>query len=138
MAIMQNSSSQSRYTNRILVIGVILSLLAASTFIPATASAASARQGRNGAYSAQNNRDLRSGFSAGKDCIGISEPLSASITNPPSSGETVTHLNYTSAFDPDRLHPGKYIYYSDKMPRKDFRQICLLLDLPPPLFSDFA
>jgi len=85
-------------------------------------------------YFTSNSRGMQAVFNIGVECLYLTEPVSANISKPPSPSKEVIPLFYSSSgFWADKLSSGKFIYFSDKIPRKSFRQVCLILDIPPPI-----
>jgi hypothetical protein len=129
---MSNYVSQRR-RSRTAVTVIVISLLSAVIFTPEAGNAAVEQISRSVNYTAQNSSSQQEGFTAGADCVYITEQASGNISKPDNSFETVVPQNINSSYSADNLQTGRYTFYSDKMPRKYFRQICLLLDIPPPV-----
>ena len=130
---MQKYRSQGRLA-KIAVSGVVISLFSIAVFTLVVNSPITGVVGQNINYFAANTHNVQAVFNVGVECIYPAEPVSGNIVKPPSSSKEVIPLFYTSSiFSTDSLYPGKYIYFSDKIPHKSFRQVCLVFDIPPPI-----
>jgi hypothetical protein len=130
---MQKYRSQGRLA-KIAVSGVVISLFSIAVFTPVVNSPITGVVGQNINYFAANTHNVQAVFNVGVECIYPAEPVSGNIVKPPSSSKDVIQLFYTSSgFCADNLCSGEYVYFSDKIPRKSFQQVCLVLDLPPPV-----
>jgi hypothetical protein len=122
-----------RWFSKLVVTGLVIALLTALVISPEISTAVNDRTGQNVNFTSSSSRNMQAGFSASADCLYIAEPVSGNLTKPSSSArDIVPDVQTSGGFQADSLHPGKYIHYSNKVPRKSFSQICFLLDLPPP------
>ena len=130
---MRKYRSQGRLA-KIAITGVVISLFSIAIFTPVVNSPAAGVVGQYINYFAANSRSMQAVFNIDVECVYLAEPVSGNISKPPSSSKNVIPLFYpSSGFYADNLYSGKFIYFSDKIPRKSFRQVCLIFDLPPPI-----
>jgi len=129
---MQKSSRQG-WLSRVAVTGIAISLFSIAVFPVEINAAPAGILSQNMNYFAPNSRSMQPVFNVGVDCMYLTETVNTNIAKTQSSSrDTVQLFNTASGFYADSLYPGKYICFSDKIPRKSFRQVCLVLDLPPP------
>ena len=130
---MQKYCSQGGLS-KVAVSGIVISLFTIAVFSPEVNSAATGVSGQNANFSLPSSRSMQAVFNIGVECIYLTEPVSGNISKTPSSSKEGIPLFYASSgFCADNLYPGEYVYFSDKIPRKSFRQVCLVLDIPPPI-----
>jgi hypothetical protein len=128
----KNRSFQ-KWVFRSAVAGVVISLLGAIIAAP-EATSFSGEQINQNMTSATAGHSTAPGFGSTVEYVYFVEPVTGNLTKLPSSPRDIVPDCYASFMvHENSLYPGKYRYFSDKMPRKSFRQVCLLLDLPPPL-----
>jgi hypothetical protein len=129
---MQKYRSQGRLA-KIAVSGVVISLFSVLFFTPAVDSPTTSVIGQNINYFASNSHTMQAVFNVGVECIYLAEPVNGNVSKVQFSSRYVIPFFYpSSGFCANKLFSGKFIYFSDKIPRKSFRQVCLVLDLPPP------
>jgi hypothetical protein len=130
---MQKYRSEGRLA-KIAVSGVVISLFSVLFFTPAVDSSTNSVIGQNINYFAANTHNIQAVFNVGVECIYLVEPVNGNVSKvQSSSGYFIPFFYSSSGFCANKLFSGKFIYFSDKIPRKSFRQVCLVLDLPPPL-----
>jgi hypothetical protein len=114
--------------------GIIIGLFTITAFTPDINSGIAANSGQNNISFTFTNQTVQPVFSGGVEFVNLTEPVVGSISkvSPSFSNVIPLYLN-TSGFHTNNQYPGNYIIFSDKIPRKSFRQICLFLDLPPPV-----
>jgi hypothetical protein len=119
---------------KIAVSGVVISLFSVLIFTSALGLPTTGVTGQNTNYFAANSHSMQTVFNVGVECIYLAEPVNGNIAKQQSSSKDIIPLFYASSvFYADNLSSGKFVYFSDKIPRKSFRQVCLVLDLPPPI-----
>jgi len=129
---MKNRFSQG-LSSRIAVSGIIISLFTLMAFTPEINSAGHNVIDQNLTFFAPNSRVALPVFSTGVECIYQAEPVNGNLAKTPSSPQNIIPLfTATSGFHTDYLHLNSYMCFSDNIPHKSFRQVCLFLDLPPP------
>ena len=130
---MQKYRSQGRLA-KIAVSGVVISLFSIAVFTPVVNSPITGVVGQNINYFAANTHNVQAVFNVGVECIYPAEPVSGNSSKVQSSVRDVMLFFYSSScFCADKLSSGEFTYFPDKIPRKSFRQVCLVFDLPPPL-----
>ena len=130
---MQKYRSQG-WLAKVAASGVVISLFSIAVFTPAVDLPTIGVIGQNTNYFVANSHSMETVFSVGVECIYIAEPINGNIAKQQSSSKDIIPLFYVSSvFYADNLSSGKFVYFSDKIPRKSFRQVCLVLDLPPPV-----
>ena len=130
---MQKYSSQG-WLSKVAVSGIVISLFTIVVFSPEVNSTTTGVSGQNANFSLSSSRSMQAVFNIGVECIYLTEPVSGNTSKIPSSSKEVIPLfNASSGLFADNLYPGEYVYFSDKIPRKSFRQVCLVLDIPPPV-----
>ena len=130
---MQKYRSQGRLV-KIAVSGVVISLFSVLVFTPAVDLPTTGVIGQNINYFAANSRTMQTVFNVGVEYIYLAEPVNGNISRVQSSSKSVIPVFYpSSGFYTDNLYSGKFICFSDNIPRKSFRQVCLIFDLPPPI-----
>ena len=130
---MQKYRSQGRLV-KIAVSGVVISLFSVLFFTPVVDAPTTGVTCQNINYFAANSRSMQTVFNVGVEFINLAEPGIGNISRVQSSSKNVMPLFYpSSGFYADNLYPGNFIYISDNIPRKSFRQVCLIFDLPPPV-----
>lgn len=135
---MKNRCSQD-LIGKLAVSGIIISLFSIAVFIPEINSTSTGIISQNILSYAQNGRTLLPVFNSGVECIYPTDPGNGNISKmPDSSRNVIPFFSASSGFHADNLHPVKYSLFSNKVPHISFRQICLLLDLPPPSFQRLA
>jgi hypothetical protein len=130
---MQKNCSQGWFS-KVAVSGIVISLFTIAVISPEITSADAGAVSQNINYFAASSRSMQAVFNIGVECIYLTEPVSGNISKTPSSSKEGISLFYASSgFCADNLYPWEYVYFSDKIPRKSFRQVCLVLDIPPPI-----
>ena len=130
---MQKYCSQG-WLSKVAMSGILISLFSIAVFPFEFNSVTTDVISPNVNYFASNSRSMQAVFDIGVECIYLAEPISGNISKTLSSFKEGIPLSYASSgFCADNLYPGKYVYFSDKIPRKSFRQVCLVLDIPPPI-----
>ena len=130
---MQKYRSQGRLV-KIAVSGLVISLFSVLVFTPAVDLPTTGVIGQNINYFAANSRTMQTVFNVGVEYIYLAEPVNGNISRVQSSSKSVIPVFYpSSCFYTDNLYSGKFICFSDNIPRKSFRQVCLIFDLPPPI-----
>ena len=130
---MQKYRSQGRLV-KIAVSGVVIGLFSVLVFTPAVDLPTTGVIGQNINYFAANSRTMQTVFNVGVEYIYLAEPVNGNISRAQSSSKSVIPVFYpSSCFYTDNLYSGKFICFSDNIPRKSFRQVCLIFDLPPPI-----
>jgi hypothetical protein len=120
--------------SKVALTGIIGSLFTIAVFAPATNSNTPGIISRTVNYCFVNIRSTPVVFDTGVECIYLTEPANSIILKIPDSSQNVIPLFCIfSGFHANNPYPGKYINFSDKIPHKSFRQICLLMDIPPPV-----
>jgi hypothetical protein len=122
------------WLSKVAVTGIIGSLFTITVFAPEINLASIGVTSYNAVYFAPNSRSIQAVFNASVECIYLTEPGNGNISKIPASSQNIIPLFSASfGFNTDKLHQGKCIYLSDNIPHKSLRQVCLLLDLPPPV-----
>ena len=130
---MRKYRSQGRLA-KIAITGVVISLFSIAIFTPVVNSPAAGVVGQYINYFAANSRTMQTVFNVGVEYIYLAEPVNGNISRVQSSSKSVIPVFYpSSCFYTDNLYSGKFICFSDNIPRKSFRQVCLIFDLPPPI-----
>ena len=130
---MQKYCSQG-WLSKVAMSGILISLFSIAVFPFELNSVATDVISPNVHYFASNSRGMQAVFNIGVECIYLAEPVSGNTSKTLSSFKEGIPLFYASSgFCADNLYPGKYMFFSDKIPRKSFRQVCLVLDIPPPI-----
>jgi hypothetical protein len=130
---MQKYASQGWLT-KVTISGILISLFTISGFIPAINSAPIDGISQNINFFTANSRNMQAFFNVGVECIYLTEPVNGNMSKPPSSSKEVIPLCHASyAFHTDSLYAVTDLYFLDKIPRKSFQQVCLVLDIPPPI-----
>ena len=130
---MQKYCSQG-WLSKVAMSGILISLFSITVFPFEFNSVTTDVISPNVHYFASNSRGMQAVFNIGVECIYLAEPVSGNTSKTLSSFKEGIPLFYASSgFCADNLYPGKYMFFSDKIPRKSFRQVCLVLDIPPPI-----
>jgi len=115
------------------VSGLVISFFSILVFTPEINSTGADVISRNITFFATNSRTMLPVFTASVECVYQAEPLSGNLSKTSTSSQNVIPLVSASpGFYVKNIYPAKYIFFPDNIPRKSFRQVCLLLDLPPP------
>jgi hypothetical protein len=115
--------------------GIIIGLFTVVAFTPEVNSGIGPNSSDDNIYSTFTSQIAQPVFfTASVECINLTEPVSGNISKIPSSYANAIPHFYASDFQMISQYPGKYIFFSDKIPHKSFRQICLFLDIPPPVY----
>ena len=114
------------------VYGAVISLFSIAVFIPGVNSPSTDVIGQNNCYFTANSRGMQAVFNIGIECIYLAEPVNSNISKMQSSKDVI-QLYDSSGFYAEKLFPGKCVNFSDNIPRKTFRQVCLVFDIPPPI-----
>jgi hypothetical protein len=130
---MQKYFSQG-WLSKVVVSGILISLFSIAVFPFELNSVTTDVISPNVNYFASNSRSMQAVFNIGVECIYLAEPVSGNISKTLSSFKEGIPLFYASpGCCADKLYSGEYVYFSDRIPRKSFRQVCLVLDIPPPI-----
>ena len=129
---MKNRVSQG-IISQITIFGIIISLFTIMAFTPEINSAGNSINNQDLTFFAQSSRVALPVFNTGVEYIYQGEPANGNLIKTPSSPQNIVPL-FTSAsgFHIDYLHLNSHTYFPDNIPHKSFRQVCLLLDIPPP------
>jgi len=85
------------------------------------------------AFSAFNSQYAKTVFNTGVEYANLSEPVNGNFSQTTSSISSVVPVAYIpSAFHSNNQYPGSYTEFSDKEISRSFRQMWLLVDIPPP------
>jgi hypothetical protein len=118
---------------KVTVSGIIGGLFAITVFAPEINSTGIDAASYNVVYLAPNIPSTQAVFNTSVECIYLTEPANTNISKMPDSSQNILPLfSAASGFNTDKLHQGKCIYLSDDIPHQSLRQVCLLLDIPPP------
>jgi hypothetical protein len=113
--------------------GILIGMFTVVAFTPEINSLGTGIISRGEVFSTIKSQCVQPVFSTAVECVNLAEPVNGNISKAPSSFTNVIPVSYiSSAFHMNNQYSGKYIYFSDKVPSKSYRQICLLVDLPPP------
>jgi hypothetical protein len=130
---MQKYCSQG-WLSKVAMSGILISLFSIAVFPFELNSVPNNAISPNVNYFASNSRGIQAVCNIGVECIYLAEPVSGNISKTLSSFKEGIPLFYASScFCMDNLYPAKYVYFSDNIPRKSLRQVCLVLDIPPPI-----
>ena len=114
--------------------GIIIGLFTVTAFTPEVNSDITVNTGQDSFYSTFTAQTVQPVFKSAVEYINLTEPGTGNITKVTTSSANITPLIYTSSgYHANNQYPGNYIYFSDNIPHKSYRQICLFLDLPPPV-----
>jgi hypothetical protein len=114
--------------------GIIIGLFTITAFTPEVNAGITSNNSRGFVFSTFAIQTIQPVFSAGVEFVNFTEPVVGSISKvSPSFSNVIPLFLNTSGFHTNNQYPGNYIIFSDKIPHKSFRQICLFLDLPPPV-----
>lgn len=111
---------------------IIISLFAIMAFNPEINSAGNCVNNQTATFYAPNNRVALPVFNTGVEYICQAEPVNGNLSKTSFSQNIDPLFPASSGFCTDYLHLNSYVFFSDNIPHKSFRQVCLLLDLPPP------
>ena len=125
--------SLQEWLGKLALSGVLIGLFTVAAFTPEINSLGTDISSQVEIFSAFKSQCVQPVFSSGVEYINLTEPVNGNISKAASSFTNIIPVTYiSSAFHTNNQYPGKYIYFSDKVPSKSFRQICLLVDIPPP------
>jgi hypothetical protein len=122
------------WLSKVAVSGIIGGLFTITVFAPEINLASSIDvTSHNVVYFALNSHSMQAVFNNSIECLYLTEPSNSNISKMPASSQNIMPLfSAAFGFNADKLHQGRCICSSDFIQHKSLRQICLLLDLPPP------
>jgi hypothetical protein len=125
--------SLQEWLGKLALSGILVGMFTVAAFTPEINSLGIGIISRGEVFSAIKTQCVQPVFNTTVECVNLAEPVNGNISRAPSSLTNVLPVSYiSSAVHMNNQYPGKYIYLSDKIPSKSYRQNCLLVDLPPP------
>jgi hypothetical protein len=113
--------------------GILIGLFTFAAFTPEINSLGTGINSRGEIFTAFNSQCVKTVFSTGVEYVNLSEPVNGHFSQTTSSITSVVPVAYaSSAFHANNQYPGNYTEFSDKEITKSFREMYLLLDIPPP------
>ena len=129
---MKNRFSQG-LGSRIAIYSIIISLFTMIAFTPEINSAGNSVTNQDLTSFALNSRVVLPVFSVGVEGIYQAEPVNSNLAKTSSSSQNITpFFPGSSGFHSDYLQLNSFICFSSSLPLKSSKQVCLLLDIPPP------
>ena len=125
--------SLQEWLGKLTLTGVLIGLFTVAAFTPEINSTVTGISSRGQIFTGFNNQCVQTVFSAGVEYVNLTEPVSGSISKVTSSITNVIPVAYaSSAFHANNQYPGNYSEFSDTALSKSFREMYLLVDIPPP------
>jgi hypothetical protein len=113
--------------------GILIGLFTFAAFTPEINARVTGINSRGEVFSAFNSQYAKSVFSIGVEYVNLSEPVNGNFSQTTSSINSVVPVAYIpSDFHSNNQYPGSYTEFSDKEFSRTFRQMYLLVDIPPP------
>ena len=113
--------------------GILIGLFTVAAFTPEINSPVTGISSHGEVFTSFNSQCVKTVFSTGVEYVNLTEPVNGSISKVTSSITNVIPVAYvSSAFHAKNQYPGNYTEFSDKEITKSFREMYLLLDIPPP------
>jgi hypothetical protein len=129
---MKNRFSQG-LSSQIAISSIIISLFTIMAFNPELNSAGNGIINQNVNFYTPDSHVTLPVFSAGVECIYQTEPINTNLSKTSSSHQNaIPFFSGSSGFHSDYLHLNSFVCFSNSIPLKSSRQVCLLLDIPPP------
>jgi hypothetical protein len=129
----KNFHSQGWFS-KVTLTRIVGSLFAITVFTPEINASVTVGISQNVDHCAVNIRGTQAVFNTSVEYIYLTEPANSGISKIPEPPQNVIPIFYiSSGIHANNPYPGRYIYFSDKIPHKSFRQICLFMDIPPPV-----
>ena len=113
--------------------GILIGLFTFAAFTPEINAPLTGINGRGEVFTAFNNQYSKTVFNTGVEYVNLSEPVSGSFSQTTSSITGVVPVAYIPAVvHSNNLYPGCYTEFADQEIFRSFRQMWLLVDIPPP------
>jgi hypothetical protein len=113
--------------------GILIGLFTVAAFTPEINSPVTGISSRGEIFTGFNSQCVQTVFNAGVEYVNLTEPVNGDISKGTSSITNVIPVAYaSSAFHANNQYPGNYTEFSVKEISKSFREMYLLLDIPPP------
>ena len=113
--------------------GILIGLFTFAAFTPEINSLGTGINSRGEIFTAFNSQCVKTVFSTGVEYVNLSEPVNGNFSQAASSITSVVPVAYIpSDFHSNNQYPGSYTEFSDKAFSRSFRQMYLLVDIPPP------
>jgi hypothetical protein len=113
--------------------GILIGLFSFAAFTPEINAPVTGINSRGEAFTSFNSQCVKTVFNTGVEYVNLSEPVSGSFSRAASSITSVVPVAYLPpAFHSNNQYPGSYTEFSDKEISRSFRQMWLLVDIPPP------
>jgi hypothetical protein len=112
---------------------ILIGLFTVAAFTPEINSPVTGIRSHGEIFTGFNSQCVQTVFSTGVEYVNLTEPVNGGISNVTSSITNVIPVAYaSSAFHANNQYPGNYTEFSDKEISKSFREMYLLVDIPPP------
>ena len=130
---MKNFYSQGWFS-KVAITGIIGNLFIITVFAPEINSTSVRVTSHNVVYFAPNIPVTQTVYNTGVEFIYLTEPANSNISKVPDSSQNIIPgFSASFGFNLDKLRLGKCIYFAEYISHKSLRQVCLLLDIPPPV-----
>jgi hypothetical protein len=113
--------------------GILIGLFTFAALTPEINAPITGINSRGEAFSAFNSQYAKTVFNTGVEYANLSEPVNGSFSQTTSSIPCVVPVAYIpAAVHSNNQYPGCYTEFSNKELAWSFRQMWLLMDIPPP------
>ena len=113
--------------------GILIGLFTFAVFTPEINAPVTGINGSGEVFIAFNSQYAKTVFNTGVEYVNLSEPVNGSFSTATSSITGIVPVAYIpAAFHSNNQYPGCFTEFSDKELVRSFRQMWLLVDIPPP------
>jgi hypothetical protein len=126
--------SLQEWLGKLALTGVLIGLFTVAAFTPEINSLGTGITTPDGIISALNSQSVQPVFTNNVEYINLAEPVNGSISKTPASVKNIVPAVHLSAALRNNQYQAKCIDYAEPASFYYSRQLCLLVDIPPPAY----
>jgi hypothetical protein len=113
--------------------GILIGLFTFAAFTPEINAPVTGIKSRGEAFISFNSQCVKTVFNTGVEYVNLSEPVNGNFSRTASSVTSVVPVaSIPAVVHSNNQYPGSYTEFSDKELARSFRQMWMLMDIPPP------
>jgi hypothetical protein len=124
--------SLQEWLGKLALTGVLIGLFTVAAFTPEINSFGTGINTPDGIISALNSQSVQPVFTNNVEYINLAEPVNGNISKAPASAKNIVPAVYHSSAFHNNQYQAKCIDCAEPVSFYYSRQLCLLVDIPPP------